>query len=269
MEKWMAQYIGETPANIVSKILPILVVIIVCLTVIKILMRFVKRAIGKSKLEKGLHTFVEKTVSIVLYFIAILIVADMMSIPITSLLAAFSVVGLAASLAVQDTLSNLASGVTVLVTHPFKTGDWVDVSNVSGTVKEVNFTHTVLTTVDNKVIRVPNKDVVGATIVNYSESKNRRVCISFDVSYKNETKKVLEVMKTVIDATPNILRDMEIFTRVTAYKDSSIEYTLRVWAKNEDYWNVYWGLLSDVKLAFDANGIEIPFNQLDVHIHNV
>ena len=99
-----------------------------------------------------------------------LIIADMLNIPITSLLAMFSVVGLAASLAVQDTLSNLASGVVILATHPFKTGDYVDVSNVSGTVKEINFTHTVLTTIDERVIRVPNKDVAGATIVNYSEN---------------------------------------------------------------------------------------------------
>lgn len=269
MEKWLAQYIGETPASIVNQILPIIIVIIVCLIVIKIIMRFVKRAIKKSKLEKGMHTFVEKAASIVLYFIAILIIADMMSIPITSLLAAFSVVGLAASLAIQDTLSNLASGVVVLMTHPFKTGDWVDVSNVSGTVKEVNFTHTILTTVDNKIIRVPNKDVVGATIVNYSESTNRRVCISFNVSYKNKTEKVLEIMNEVINATPNILRDKEIFTKVTEYKDSCIEYTLRVWTKNEDYWDVHFTLLNDVKVAFDKNGIEIPYNQLDVHVYNV
>ena len=269
MHEWLETYIGKTPAAFVSGAIPIIVVILVCLAVIKLVMKFVRKAIEKSKLEKGLHTFVEKTISIILYFIAVLIVADMINIPISSLLATFSVVGLAASLAVQDTLSNLASGVVVLMTHPFKTGDWVDVSNVSGTVKEINFTHTVLTTIDNKVIRVPNKDVVGATIVNYSESKYRRVCMSFDVSYKNETKKVLEVMKSVIDETAHIIKDREIFIKVTAYKDSSVEYTLRVWTKNEKYWDVYFGLLNDMKLAFDNNGIEIPYNQLDVHVHNV
>lgn len=269
MKEWLESLVGKAPADVISKLLPPLVMVIVCLIVIKIVMKFVKKGIAKSKLEKGLHTFVEKTIKVILYFIAILIIADMLSIPITSLIATFSVVGLAASLAIQDTLSNLASGVTVLVTHPFKTGDYVDVSDVSGTVKEINFTHTVLTTPDNKVIRVPNKDVVGATIVDYSENKERRVAISFDVSYNCEMKKVIEVMRAVIESTPNILMDKEIFTRVTAYKESAIEYTIRVWAKNEDYWNVHFDLLEKVKAEFDKNSIEIPYNQLDVHVHNV
>lgn len=269
MEEWLAQYIGNAPAELVGKFLPSIITTIVCLLVIKILMKIVRRSIEKSRLEKGLHTFVEKTIKVILYFIAVLIVADMLSIPVSSLLATFSVVGLAASLAVQDTLSNLASGVVVLVTHPFKTGDYVDVSNVSGTVKEITFTHTVLTTLDNKVIRVPNKDVVGATIVDYSENRYRRVCLSFDVSYNANTGKVIEVIGKVIEETPNILKDREIFNKVTAYKDSAIEYTIRVWVENSKYWDVYYDLLKNVKAEFDKNNISIPFNQLDVHIHNV
>lgn len=269
MKEWLAEHIGKAPADIIAKFLPPLIMVIVCLTVIKVIMKIVRKSIQNSKLEKGLHTFVEKAIAIVLYFIAVLIVADMLSIPVSSLLATFSVVGLAASLAVQDTLSNLASGVVVLVTHPFKTGDYVDVSNVSGTVKEITFTHTVLSTPDNKIIRVPNKDVVGATIVDYSENKHRRVDLKFDISYKSDTKKALGLIGNVIESNPKILKDKDIFNRVTAYKDSAIECTLRVWAKTEDYWDVYFDLLEKVKTEFDNNGIEIPYNQLDVHVHNV
>ncbi len=262
-------YLGKTTTDFLAKIVPPAIMLMVCLIIIKMLMKVVRNGIEKSKLDKGLHKFVEKTVVVILYAIMILIVADMLGIPTNSLLSTFNVIGLAASLAAQDVLSNIASGIVVLVTHPFKTGDYVDVSNVSGTVKEITFTHTVLTTIDNKIIRVPNKDVVNATITDYSENKYRRVCISFGVSYDTETKLVTSVIAGAIDQTPHILKDREIFNRVTAYKDSCIEHTIKVWTKNEHYWDVYYDLLDKVKEAFDNNGIQIPYNQLDVHVHNV
>lgn len=267
MVDFLEQYVGKANAEMIDKFLPPLVTFIVCVIIIKLIMKFVRQIINKSKLRKGLHTFVEKTISIVLHSIMVLIIADMLNIPITSLLAAFSVVGLAASLAVQDVLSNLVSGVVVLATHPFKTGDWVDVADVSGTIKEVNFNHTVITTLDNKVIRVPNKEVVSATIVNYTENKYRRLCMSFDVSYNAPTKKVLDVLTLLVNEAPYVIRDKEVFVKISAYKDSSIEYTIRVWTLTQDYWDLHFYLLEKVKELFDENGIEIPYNQLDVHVH--
>lgn len=268
MYDFLEEHFGKTNADLINQFFPPIMMILVGAIIIKIIMRIVDKAISKSKLRKGLHKFIARTIKTILYTILILIVADMLNIPVTSLLATFSVVGLAASLAIQDTLSNLASGVMVLVTHPFKTGDWVDVSNVSGTVKEITFNHTVITTLDNKVIRVPNKDVVGATIVNYSENSERRLCLSFDVSYDAPVKKVIEVLEQLVNEAPYVLRDKEIFVKLTAYKDSSIEYTIRVWTKNEDYWNLNFYLLEKVKELFDENRIEIPYNQLDIHVHN-
>ena len=129
--------------ELIGKILPVVLTIIVILIVIKILMKLVSAGIKRSKLEKGLHSFIEKTVKVILYFVAILIVADMMGIPVSSLLATFSIVGLAASLAIQDTLSNIASGITILATHPFKVDNYVDAGGTSGTVVGINFTHTI------------------------------------------------------------------------------------------------------------------------------
>ena len=269
MVDFLEPYVGKTSAELINTVFPPLIMFIIGIIVIKTIMKIVVRAIGKSKIRKGLHKFITRTIKTVLYCILILIIADMLNIPVTSLLATFSVVGLAASLAIQDTLSNLASGVMVIATHPFQTGDWVDVANVSGTVKEVTFNHTVITTLDNKVIRVPNKDVVGATIVNYSENKERRLCLSFDVSYDAPTKKVLTVLREMVDNAPHILKNKEIFVKLTAYKDSSIEYTIRVWVKNEEYWDLNFYLLEKVREVFEENGIEIPYNQLDVHVHNV
>lgn len=268
MIDFLEQYVGKANAELINQFLPPLIMLLIGFIIIKIIMKVVRKAIAKSKLRKGLHTFIEKTIKIFLYTILIMIVADMLNIPVTSLLATFSVVGLAFSLAIQDTLSNLASGVMVLATHPFKTGDWVDVSNVSGTVKEITFNHTVITTLDNKIIRVPNKEVVGATIVNYSENKERRLCLSFDVSYDAPVQKVISVLNQLISEAPYVLKEKETFAKLTAYKDSSIEYTIRVWTKNEDYWDLNFYMLEKAKELFDQNGIEIPYNQLDVHVNN-
>lgn len=199
----------------------------------------------------------------------VLIIADMLNIPINSLIATFSVVGLAASLAIQDSLANLASGIMLLVTHPFKCGDYIEGAGTSGTVRSINFTHTVLLTPNNIIIHVPNKQIVGSVITNYSEQPKRRIEITFNVSYSADDERVKEIMRDAINAYPKILKDEPIFVRTTAYQSSGIDYTLRVWVRNKDYWDAYYDLLEGIKKDFDRNGIEIPFDQLDVNIHNV
>lgn len=192
----------------------------------------------------------------------------MLNIPINSLIATFSVVGLAASLAIQDSLANLASGIMLLVTHPFKCGDYIEGAGTSGTVRSINFTHTVLLTPNNIIIHVPNKQIVGSVITNYSEQPKRRIEITFNISYSADAERVKEIMRNAINAYPKILKDESIFVRATAYQSSGIDYTLRVWVKNKDYWDAYYDLLEGIKKDFDRNGIEIPFDQLDVNIHN-
>ncbi len=266
MSELMEKLFGKDILKMIGSLLPKLLTILVVLIAIKVIMKFVKRGVEKSKIEKGLHSFVIKVIKIILCFIAILIVADMFGIPISSLLATFSIVGLAFSLAIQDTLANLASGITILVTHPFKVGNFVDAGGSTGTVREINFTHTVLRTPDNKVIHIPNKQIVDATIVNYSEVSKRRVDITFNLSYGADSQKIKEIMHKAIDENELVLKDEDIFVRTTAYGSSGIDYTLRVWVKSTDYWTVYFDLLEGLKEDFDEAGIEIPFDQLDVHV---
>ena len=269
MKEFFEQYFKIDIFELIKQILPIVIVSIVCLITIKVIMKIIERLIEKSKLERSLHTFIEKTIKIILYFIVVLIIADMLSIPITSLLATFSVVGLAASLAIQDALANLASGVMILATHPFKCGDYIEGAGTSGTVKDINFTHTVLVTPDNKKIHVPNNQIINSIITNYSEQANRRVDITFNLSYAADGNKIKEIMHKAIDSHPKILKEEPIFVKATAYKDNGIDYTLRVWAKSGDYWEIYFDLLEGLKQEFDKNQIEIPYNQLDVHITKV
>lgn len=260
---------GTDLLGAIGEIIPIVLIVIISLLAVKVLTKLTVKVVEKSKLEKSLHVFVEKVLSVILYFIAILIIADTMGIPITSLLATFSIVGLAASLAIQDTLSNLASGVTILATHPFRVDNYVDIAGTTGTVKAINLTNTALETPDNKVIYIPNKQIVSSTIINYSEKPNRRVDLTFNLAYNADSEKIKEIMKKAIEKHELILKDEPIFVRTTGYQASGIDYTLRVWAKSSDYWTVYFDLLEGLKKDFDAAGIEIPYNQLDVHVHNV
>ena len=266
MIEYLKANFGLDIPNLVSMAIPVLITFVVCVIVIKVIMKFVKKILRKTPLEKGLTSFLEKVIRFVLYFIVVLIVADMVDIPITSLLAAFSVVGLAASLAIQDALGNLASGVVILATKPFKSGDYIEGGGVSGTVSEINFSHTLLVTPDNKQIHVPNKQVVNSTITNYSEQQFRRVDITYNLEYSADAKKVKEIMNAAIAKHPKILQDRPVFVKTTAFKESGIDYTLRVWVNSCDYWEVYFDLLEGIKESFDANGLDIAFNRLNVKI---
>lgn len=268
MVEYLKTNFGLDIPHLISVAVPVLVTFLVCIISIKVIMKFVKKILKRTPLDKSLTSFLEKVIKFVLYFIVILIIADMLSIPVTSLLATFSVVGLAASLAIQDALGNLASGVMILATKPFKSGDYIEGASASGTVADINFSHTLLVTPDNKQIHIPNKEIINSTIINYSEQQFRRVDISFDIEYTADSKKVKEIMNQAITKHSKVLQDRPIFVRTTAYKDSAIEYTLRVWVNSCDYWEVYFDLLEGIKEMFDKNNINIPYNKLDVHIVN-
>ena len=184
----------------------------------------------------------------------------------TSLVAVLGVIGLAVSLAIQGTLSNLAGGIQVLVSKPFKAGDFVEAGGVSGTVKEVGLAYTKLSTIDNKVISVPNGQISSEKIINYTTAEQRRVDLKFNTSYDDKPEQVIAAIKAVVGAHPKALFTPEPFVRVSAYQDSSIEYTVRVWCATEDYWDLYFDLLEQVKAAFDQAGIEIPYGHLNVHL---
>ena len=260
---------GTDLIGMIGELIPIVLTVVISLIIVKALTKLTVKIVEKSRLEKSLHIFIEKVISVILYFIAILIIADTMGISITSLLATFSIVGLAASLAIQDTLSNLASGVTILATHPFRVDNFVDIGGTTGTVNAINLTNTALQTPDNKIIYIPNKQIISSTIINYSEMPKRRVDLTFNLAYNADSEKIKEIMNKAIQKHELILKDEPIFVRTTGYQASGIDYTLRVWSKSSDYWTVYFDLLENLKKDFDAAGIEIPYNQLDVHVHNV
>ena len=218
------------------------------------------------ELERSLHTFIHAALRVILWMITLCIVLDYVGVPMTSLVAVLSVIGLAVSLAIQGTLSNLAGGIQVLLSKPFKAGDYVEAGGISGTVMEVGLAYTKLCTVDNKVISVPNGQISGEKIINYSTEERRRVDLTFNASYDSPLQQVTGVLRAAVAARPMALAEPEPFVRVNAYRDSSIEYVVRVWCATGDYWTLYYDLLEQVKEAFDQNGIEMTYNHLNVHL---
>lgn len=249
-----------------QKIITIILLFAGCMVAMKIILKVTDRAFRKLEVEKSLHTFLHAALRVILWLITVCIVLDYVGVPMTSLVAVLGVIGLAVSLAIQGTLSNLAGGIQVLVSKPFKAGDFVEAGGVSGTVKEVGLAYTKLNTIDNKVISVPNGQISSEKIINYTTAEQRRVDLKFDASYDAPVEQVLAAIKGVISAHPKALFTPEPFVRVSAYKDSSIEYSIRVWCATADYWDLYYDLLEQVKKAFDERGIEIPYNHLNVHL---
>ena len=249
-----------------EKLITLLLLLAGCLVVMKLVLRLTDRAFLRLELERSLHTFIHAALRVILWMITLCIVLDYVGVPMTSLVAVLSVIGLAVSLAIQGTLSNLAGGIQVLLSKPFKAGDYVEAGGISGTVMEVGLAYTKLCTVDNKVISVPNGQISGEKIVNYSTEEKRRVDLTFNTSYDDAPERVTACIRDVIGAHPKAFFTPEPFVRVSAYQASSVEYTVRVWCATKDYWALYFDLLEQVKAAFDRAGIEMTYNHLNVHM---
>jgi small conductance mechanosensitive channel len=198
----------------------------------------------------------------------VIILLSMLGVDTTSLVAIFSVLTLAISLAVQGVISNLASGIMLVVTKPFEEGDFVDIGGNSGTVEQINITCTKLRTGDNKVITVPNGSITSATVINYSTKETRRVDLTFSVAYGSDVEKVKAIIMDVVTKHEKVLTDKAPLVRLTEHGASSLDFVTRVWVKSGDYWTVNFDILESVKTEFDKQGIKKPYNQLDVHVKN-
>ena len=239
----------------------------VCLIVKRILLRVLDRGLDRGHIEKSFHAFIRSAVNIVLWFVTVAIVAQSLGINATSLIALVSIAGLAISLSVQDSLSNLAGGLTILSTKPFMVGDYVETGDAAGTVVEIGMVHTKLNTTDNCRLVLPNSTVVSTQVRNYSAEPSRRVDLVVGASYDAPAERVKETLLEVVHAHKKVLQDPEPFARMSKHGDSAVEYTVRVWCETADYWEVYYDLLEQIKTAFDAQGIGIPYPRVEVYLH--
>ena len=237
-----------------------------CMAVMKVVLSFIDRTMTRLKVEPTVHKFTHSCLKVLMWVVTGLIVAAYLNFPVNSLVTVLGVIGVALSLSLQGSLSNLAGGITVMATRPFAVGDYVEAGGVSGTVNEIGLVYTKLKTIDNKIIFIPNGEISGEKIINYNKQEQRRVDLTFTVSYDDDPERVKEIMRQVIGAHPKALFSPEPFVRTTSLGESSVGYTLRVWCATEDYWDLYYDLLEQVRAAFDREGVELTYNHLNVHI---
>ncbi|OGX07988.1 MAG: mechanosensitive ion channel protein [Omnitrophica WOR_2 bacterium GWA2_37_7] len=233
----------------------------------KVLSRFVEKLMDKAKVEKTLASFVSHIVYFGLMVVVVIAALNKLGIQTTSFIAIIGAAGLAVGLALQGSLSNFAAGVLLVIFKPFKVGDFIEAGGVMGTVQEVQIFNTVLNAPDNRRIIVPNAQVTGTSITNFSDIKNRRIDLIFGISYSDSMKKAKEVLLEVVKSDPRILKDPAPVVAVSELGDSSVNLVCRPWVKPGDYWAVYFDVLEKGKEALESNGITIPFPQRDIHVY--
>ena len=250
-----------------SKLLPAVITLAICLLAIWLLTKLTDKLLNRSrKIDGTLGGFIRSAVRGVMWILTVIIVADALGIPTTSLVALVSVAGLALSLSVQNIMSNLFSGITLLITKPFVAGNFVDISGKTGVIKSMGLFYTVMDTVDNMVVNIPNSDVTAASVINYSAEELRRVDMKFSASYDDATEDVKAAILEAAAEDGRILGEPAPFVAISEYKGSSIEYVVRLWCKNTDYWDVYFGMNERVRSAFDRNGVSMTYEHMNVHI---
>jgi small conductance mechanosensitive channel len=237
--------------------------------IVNLVVKGMLKAMQKGDMDITLRRFVANLARMLLMLFVIIAAIHQLGIQTASLIALLGAAGLAVGLALQGSLSNFAAGVLIVLFRPYKVGDWIEGGGVSGAVEEVQILTTVLKTGDNKRVIIPNSQIMGTTITNYSANETRRVDLVVGVSYSDDLDKVRKELEGLVAADERILKDPAVTIAVSELADSSVNFVLRPWVKTADYWGVYFDLTEAIKKRFDEVGISIPFPQRDVHIHNV
>lgn len=250
-----------------TQIVLAIVIFIVGRLLARLITNGMAKALERAKLDPILVSFLHTVMSTTLTLLVIVFALSQLGLDTTSLVALLGAAGLAVGLALKDSLSHFAAGVMLIVFRPFKLGDYVEVGGVAGSVDQITIFSTRLKTPDNKVVTVPNGNVFGNTMVNYSAEEKRRVDMIVGISYGSDLLKAKALLNDIVASHPLVLKDPEWKIAVSELGDSSVNFVVRPWAMAADYWTVKWELTETIKLRFDAEGIEIPFPQMDVHLH--
>ncbi|WP_070971713.1 small-conductance mechanosensitive channel MscS [Vibrio sonorensis] len=251
--------------NIISAIL----ILFIGNLIVKGIANSVSKVLNKKKLDKAVVEFIHAIVRYTLFIIVLIAALSRIGVQTASVVAVIGAAGLAVGLALQGSLSNFAAGVLIVAFRPFKSGDYVEIGGVAGSVDSIQIFQTVLTTPDNKMVVVPNASVIGGPITNYSRHDTRRVDLVIGVSYGADLQKTKQILRETLEKDERILKNPDIQIGVLALADSSVNFVVRPWCRTSDYWDVFFDSQQAIKEALDANGIEIPFPQMDVHLNKV
>jgi small conductance mechanosensitive channel len=234
----------------------------------RLVTRGLRNVMQSQEVDKILETFVCNLAYWALMFFVIIAAINQIGVQTTSMIAVMGAAGLAVGLALQGSLANFAAGVLIVMFRPYRVGDFVEAAGISGVVLQVQILTTVLKTGDNKQIIVPNGQIMGSIITNYSANDTRRVDMTVGVSYDDDLDKVRSTIQELVGADDRILKDPECLIAVSELADSSVNFTVRPWVKTADYWGVMFDMTEAIKKRFDKEGISFPFPQQDVHLYN-
>ena len=243
-----------------------LLILIIGTWIGSLIRRVLRTTLKKAKIDPGISGFICSCVKTVFNVVVIVSAIATLGINITSIITALGAAGITIGLAMQDTLANFASGVIILFNKPFKTGDYIEVEGLSGTVESIELMYTTLLTADNKPIVYPNSKLTSDKLINYTAEPDRRLDMKFPVSYKSNVQQVKELIKKVGADSEYTDSSRDIIVGISEFGDSAIVFELRAWIKADRYWDAYFTMQESMKAAFDENGIEIPVSQLDVNL---
>lgn len=247
-------------------IVKVLLVAIIGLLLAKVFLRLCRKWLQRSKMDKSAHHFFYSVLRGVVYVVLVLVILQTMGVEMSSIVALFSVCGVALSLAVQDSLSNVCGGVLLLVSKPLELGDYVLINGVEGEVVKISLLNIKLHTVDNKAIYIPNGVVTQNTIINYSKETTRQLDLDIPIGYEDDFHKAEDLIRQIVLSNPKTIPDPPPLIRIMNYGDSAILIKLRVWVSKDDLWELRYDVLEQVKDAFDREGISIPYQQVDVRL---
>jgi len=249
------------------KLIGAIIVLIIGHWVIKLLTRAFASIMNKSKIDDSLKPFLSGILTTLLKIMLVISVLSMIGIQMTSFIAIIGAAGLAVGMALSGMLQNFAGGVMVLIFKPFKKGDLIEAQGHFGIVHEIQIFNTILKSLDNKTIIIPNGGLSTSSMTNFSTEDKRRVDWTFGIGYGDDIDKAKSVIKTLCDEDPRILKDPEVFIAVSELGNSSVNFTVRAWVKSADYWGVFFKMNEEIYKTFNTKGLNIPYPQMDVHLH--
>ncbi|WP_125141904.1 mechanosensitive ion channel family protein [Clostridium transplantifaecale] len=266
MIKQMLANLGPDLMSLGWKLFIALLIFLIGRKLIRIVQKMMYASFERTGVEVGVSKFLRSLTEFILYALLVFIILGQLGFNTTSILAVLGTASLALSLSLQQSLANFAGGVLILMMKPFKVGDYIICPQGEGTVSMIGLVYTTLATVDNKAITVPNGTLANSTVTNVTAMEKRRLDLTVGIGYQADLKKAKQILEKLYTEHPAIMKDSDITVFVDSLGESSVMIGARGWVAAEDYWKTRWDITEKIKLAFDKAGIEIPFNQMDVHI---
>lgn len=265
-KQWSFENLPEKIMDALPHIISFVLVIVVGFWLSNLAGKLLVKILEKNKVDSSMHRFLMRFLVVLLKIVVVVIALEQIGISVNSFIAALGAGGIAAGFGLQNSIAQFASGMQILFNKPFKSGDYIKLGDVEGKVKEIRFMYTTLITNDNKTVVVPNLNVTTNNLINYSAQGTMRIDLIYSIAYSNDIETAKKVLMNVATSNSNVIKNPKPFVGVNEHGASSIDLVLMVWVDSKNYWDTYFRMQEDVKLAFDRNGITIPFSQLDVHL---